>query len=96
MGGDPGAERARANIQALTFEVTIGRYLEARQDRLRPNTLKAARRYFLDHMKPLHRRPLVDIKRGDVAGLLQELVKLTGRYQRRGRAITYRRCSAGR
>ena len=80
----------------MTFEVVIGRYLEARQDRLRPNTLKAARRYFLEHLKPLHRRPLVDIKRADVAGLLQELVKAHGRYQRRGRATTFRRCSAGR
>jgi integrase len=78
LGVDPGAERARASVQALTFEVAIGRYLEARQDRLRPNTLKAARRYFLDHMKPLHRRPLADIKRADVAGLLQELVKAHG------------------
>jgi integrase len=78
LGVDPSAERVRAGIQALTFEVTIGRYLEARQDRLLPNTLKAARRYFLDHMKPLHRRPLVEIKRTDVAALLQELVKAHG------------------
>jgi integrase len=57
----------------------IKRYLEAKQDRLRPNTFKAAERYFAEHWKPLHNRPLDAVKRADVAGRLQELVKAHGR-----------------
>jgi integrase len=79
LGVDPGAERARASAQALTLGVVINRYLEARQGRLRPNTLKAATRYFTDHWRPLHVRPLDAIKRADVAARLQELVKAHGR-----------------
>ena len=58
--------------------MAISRYLEAKQDQLRPNTLKAAVRYFAAHWKPLHHRPLDAIKRADVAARLQELVKAHG------------------
>ena len=79
LGVDPAAERARANAQALTLGIVIGRYLEAKRDRLRPNTFKAATRYFAAHWRPLHNRPLDAIKRADVAARLQELVKAHGR-----------------
>ena len=79
LGTDPAAERAQARAQALTLGVVISRYLEAKQYQLRPNTLKAAVRYFASHWKPLHNRPLDAIKRADVAARLQELVKAHGR-----------------
>jgi integrase len=79
LGVDPAAERARASVQALTLGVVIGRYLDAKRDRLRLNTFKAAERYFAAHWKPLHGRPLDTIKRADVAARLQELVKAHGR-----------------
>jgi integrase len=79
LGVDPAAERAQARAQALTLGVVIGRYLDAKRDVLRPNTFKAAERYFAEHWKPLHGRPLDAIKRADVAARLQELVKAHGR-----------------
>jgi integrase len=79
LGIDPAAERAQARAQALTLGVVITRYLDAKGDVLRPNTFKAAERYFAVHWKPLHDRPLNAIKRADVAARLQELVKAHGR-----------------
>jgi integrase len=63
----------------LTLGVAIERYLDAKRDKLRPNTFKAAKRYFAEHWKPLHGRPLGDIKRVDIAARLQETTKAYGR-----------------
>jgi integrase len=79
LGVDPAAERELARAQALTLGLVINRYLEAKQGQLRPNTFKAAERYFAEHWRPLHNRPLDAIKRADVAARLQELVKAHGR-----------------
>jgi integrase len=79
LGDDPAAERALARAQALTLGLVIARYLDAKRDMLRPNTFKAAKRYFAEHWKPLHDRPLDAVKRADVAARLQELVKAHGR-----------------
>ena len=73
------AERERASTNALTLGSVISRYLEAKQDILRPSSFKAAKRYFADHWKPMHNRPLTSIKRADVAARLQETVKAYGR-----------------
>jgi integrase len=79
MGTDPAAEREAATAAALTLSAAAERYLDARRDRLRPNTYKAAERYFGVYWKPLHERPLVAIKRADVAARLQELSQAHGR-----------------
>ena len=79
MGTDPAAERKAATAAALTFGAAAERYLDARRDRMRPNTYKAAERYFGGYWKPLHERPLVAIKRADVAARLQELTQAHGR-----------------
>jgi len=82
LGVDPAAERARARATALSLAVVSGRYLEAKRDVMRPNTYKAAERYFRIHWKPLHNRPIegaTKIGRADVAARLQELVKQHGR-----------------
>jgi integrase len=79
LGVDPAAERAQASARALTLGSVIARYLDAKRDVLRPNTFKAAERYFAEHWKPLHDHPLGAIKRADVAARLQELVKAHGR-----------------
>jgi integrase len=83
LGIDPAAERAQARAQAdasrITLALVVGRYLDAKRGVLRENTFKAAERYFGVHWKPLHNRPLDAIKRSDVAGRLQELVKAHGR-----------------
>jgi integrase len=79
LGVDPIAERARAHAAAMTLGVVIHRYLAAKQERLRPNSHNAAKRYLEQHWKPLHGRPLEAIKRADVAARLQETTKAYGR-----------------
>jgi integrase len=79
LGVDPGAERAQAGARALTLAVAIARYLDAKRGVSRPNTFKAAERYFAVHWKPLRNRPLDAIRRADVAARLQVLVKAHGR-----------------
>ena len=82
LGVDPAAERARARAATLTLDVVAGRYLEAKKDVMRPNTYKAAQRYFRVHWKPLHERPIegaAKIGRADVAARLQELIRQHGR-----------------
>jgi integrase len=90
LGVDPAAERARARAAAasnLSLATVIERYLDAKRGVMRPNTFKAAERYFTIHWKPLrdriHWKPLRDrsvatIARADVAARLQELTKQHG------------------
>jgi integrase len=82
LGVDPAAERSRARAATLTLAVVSNRYLEAKKDVMRPNTYKAAERYFRVHWKSLHARPIEGagkIGRADVAARLQELIKQHGR-----------------
>jgi integrase len=82
LGIDPAAERSRARAATLTLAIVSNRYLEAKKDVMRPNTYRAAERYFQMHWKPLHTRPIegaAKIGRADVAARLQELIKQHGR-----------------
>jgi integrase len=83
LGIDPAADRARSRAEAAAARLTLGvvaeRYLDAKQAALRPSTYNGAKLHFTVHWKPLHDRPLDAIKRADVAGRLQELVKVHGR-----------------
>jgi len=82
LGVDPAAERARARAATLSLAIVSSRYLEAKKDVMRPNTYRAAERYFRVHWKPLHARPIegaAKIGRADVAARLQELIKQHGR-----------------
>lgn len=83
LGVDPAAERAQARASATAAKLTVAsvaaRYLAAKQDRLRANTYRAAKRYFAVQWKPLADRPIDGVKRADVAAVLQEIVKAHGR-----------------
>src|SRR5262245_39508899 len=82
LGVDPAAERARTRAATLTLAVVSSRYLEARKDVMRPNTYKAAERYFRIHWKPLHASPIegaANNGRADVAARLHEVTKQLGR-----------------
>jgi integrase len=82
LGIDPAAERIQALAVKLTLAVVSKRYLEAKKDVMRPNTYKAAERYFRVHWKPLHNRSIegaAKIGRADIAARLQELIKQHGR-----------------
>ena len=79
LGADPAAERGPRPRPALTLGAAAERYLDAKRDRMRPNTYKAANDISRVYWKPLHERPLDAIKRADVAARLQELTKAHGR-----------------
>lgn len=79
-GHDPQAQRAvRKRQSADTFGALVELYLERYAKReQRPRTLVETTRALRRHLEPLHRRPLADIARRDVAARLQELVDSSG------------------
>jgi integrase len=83
LGTDPAAERAKAREAAqaatLTLASVAARYLDAKGDRMRPNTYRAAKLHLGVHWKPLGSRSIGEISRADVAARLQEVVKEHGR-----------------
>ena len=94
LGRDPSAEREsirRAQAAAeLTLGTTIGRYLAAKQEILRPSTYKVTRIY-LERWKPLHGTPINAVKRAQVAALLSEMA---GKHGRMSAQCARRRLSA--
>lgn len=68
-------------------------YLAAKKRR--PNTVKAVERYFTTHWASLRNTPIGDIKRPEVAALLQEMIKANGVSRRRGPGRISRRYSHG-
>ena len=96
LGTDPAAERAQARAQALTLGVVIDRYLEAKRDRLRPNTFKAAER-----ISPRTGSRCTIVPSTPSSGRTwrrgcRSSSRHTGGHRRRGRATTFRRCTDGR
>jgi integrase len=88
LGVDPAAEKAKARAATAQAKLTLGsvsdRYLAVKEQALKSGTysassLLAAERYFKMHWAPLRGRPLDDIKRIDVASILQELTIKNGR-----------------
>jgi integrase len=83
LGVDPAAQRKAARAQAAATKLTLGavadRYLDFKQDTMRPSTYKAAKTYLTDRWKPLRNKPIDSIKKADVAARLQELIKENGR-----------------
>jgi integrase len=80
LGTDPAADRARAKARAaaakLTLAVVAERYLVGKKRR--PNTEQAVKRYFTMHWALLRDTPIGDIKRAEIAALLQEMTKANG------------------
>jgi integrase len=83
LGTDPAAEKAKAREAARAAKLTLGnvaaRYLDAKADRLRPNTYRQAKLHLEVFWSPLRSRSLGEIKRVDVATRLQEIIKERGR-----------------
>jgi integrase len=83
LGVDPDAEKAEAREEAATAALTLSavadRYLDARRNTLRANSVKAAERNFRVHWQPLSNRPIGEIKRAEIASQLQMIVKEYGR-----------------
>jgi integrase len=83
LGIDPAADRATARHAAAAAKLTVanvaGRYLESKQDVLRPSTFNQAKRHLEVLWAPLGEMPIGSVKRADVAARLQEIVKAHGR-----------------
>jgi integrase len=83
LGADPAADRQKAKADAVAALNTLGvvadRYLVAKKGVLRPSSYAAARLYMSEHWQALRPLPIADIKRADVAAVLQEISASRGR-----------------
>jgi integrase len=80
LGGDPqGDRRKRREADADTLRSIIDGYFEAKAH-LRPNSLRALRKYFgsSSYLGPLHSMPLDKITRRDIASRLLVVQKVNG------------------
>lgn len=83
LGADPAADRKAAKADAAAALNTLGavttRYLAFKKPVLRPSTYTAAVRYLETHWKPLLAMPIANIKRADIAAVLQGITTGSGR-----------------
>jgi len=83
LGNDPAAEKARAREAASAAALTLGsvvtRYIDAKRDTVRRATIEAIVRHLDVLFAPLHKRPLGEIKRAEIAAQLQQIIKDSGR-----------------
>jgi integrase len=88
LGKDPGAERDKARQADTARELTLGRvvakYLAAKEGSLAPSTYRSARRYLTDYWRPLHKLPIDQVKRSQVALLLHDFTAAHGAMAARG------------
>jgi integrase len=78
QGKDPVAEKARAQMAALSLGAIADRYLAVKQAVHRPSTYRHAQRYLEQHWQQLRVRSLASITRADVAALLHDLTRKHG------------------
>ena len=79
LGSDPQHERHISRAQAkFTLAATTENYLKAKQSELRPKSFEELSRYLRLHWRPLHRVPIDQIARRDVAARLSEIVTESG------------------
>ena len=77
---DPGAGRDKPRSgQDETFGATVDLYLNALRERVRPKSFIDARRYLEVHAKSLHRSPLTEVDRRDIARLIASLGASSGK-----------------
>jgi integrase len=78
---DPAREVQVAGIDHDSFGQTVALYLAAKKDDLRERTFIEAERYLTgkDYAKPLHSRPLANITRADIAALLNDTTRDSGK-----------------
>jgi len=75
LGGDPQAERQTKRQEAtLTFKAVAEAYLDAKQSRLRPVSLRINRLYLTgDYFRPLHATAIGAIRRPDLAARINAI-----------------------
>jgi integrase len=79
LGDDPAAAKNAARTKAKdTFAAALKTYLPMRESKQRPRGYVETARHLLNHARPLHALPLVDIERRHVADLLTKTTAATG------------------
>jgi integrase len=74
LGDDPQAERVEAKAKASTIlGAVVEEYLAAKAPGLRPNTIRGNEYYLRRLWAPLHRLPISEIGRADVAARIRKL-----------------------
>jgi integrase len=79
LGRDPAAEKQESRARAIeTFGALLPRYLDFKRFKLRPRSYRETERHLTSYAKPLHHRPVGEINRRAVAGLLATLAANSG------------------
>ena len=79
-GGDPASEKAKATAeQGETFLASLNVYLKRQAERLRRRSFLEVRRHLVTHCKPLHKTPLAEIGRTDIARVVSHLADSAGK-----------------
>ncbi|WP_165937767.1 tyrosine-type recombinase/integrase [Methylobacterium segetis] len=89
LGEDPGLARREQRTQpVITLGNALARYQKHQERHARHSTLANLKTHINTHWKPLHERPLGDLRRVDVAARLHEIVQESGPQA----AVRARRC----
>ena len=76
---DPQSEKEKARAAAdVTLERLADRYLDAKRNRIRASTFRETERYLRQHWSRLHKRPVNEIGRADIAPELSRMVSASG------------------
>ena len=87
LGDDPQAKKTEDKARArITLRYVANQYLQRKQGRLSPKSLKEAERYLLKSFRKLHALPVHTITRRDVAVVLSDLAIKAPIAAGRGRA----------
>jgi integrase len=78
LGEDPQAAKAAAR-RVVTFLTRAKEYLHECAHKWRPSTGSAVRRQLLSHASPLHPRPVEQVTRAEIAGLVARIAREKGR-----------------
>jgi integrase len=80
LGGNPAVEKREVRARAAeTFGALLtARYLPYKRAKLRPRSFKQTYRHLTDYAKPLHARPVANIDRRSIAGLVADITARCG------------------
>jgi len=79
LGRDPAMEKQAARAKAAeTFGAILPRYLDQQRGERRPRSFKELERHLTKYAKPLHPRPLVNIDRRMISGLISAIAENNG------------------
>jgi integrase len=80
LGHDPAGAKEVAKARAgETFEALLGSFLARQKEELRPRALAEVERHLAIHVRGLHKLPIADITRRDIATVLSSIAtKLSG------------------